>query len=36
MTERIMTQQNINAFESFLVEDEKSRSTLEKYMRDVR
>ena len=36
MTERRITDRMLNAFETMLKEDEKSKHTVEKYMRDVR
>ena len=36
MTERKITDRMLNAFETMLKEDEKSKHTIEKYMRDVR
>ena len=36
MMERRMTDGILNAFETMLKEDEKSKHTVEKYMRDVR
>ena len=36
MSERILTENDISAFREYLVLEEKSRATVEKYLRDVR
>lgn len=36
MTERILTEEKIEAFQLYLISEEKSKNTVEKYMRDVR
>ena len=36
MAERIISEETINAFREYLVLEEKSTATVEKYLRDVR
>ncbi len=36
MAERILSEETINAFREYLVLEEKSTATVEKYLRDVR
>lgn len=35
MKKRIITNQTINSFKNYLIENEKATATIEKYMRDI-
>lgn len=36
MKKRVITQQTLNRFKEYLVENEKAQATVQKYMRDIR
>jgi len=36
MTEKILTEEMMEAFETYLTEEERSKATIEKYRRDIR